>query len=352
MARGSRDSSWLVLRRCLAIIRRVQRGPARWQDLVEAVQQVDPDAYGDATGKPLRKRLENDLRRIREILQVDLYYSRLEGGYIIRDAWIPLLDLPDEDLATLAWLAETFGPDSPQYERIHGLINRLRLFLGVERQAEIVRPRSVPALEALCLRDTDSIPPAIWEQLDRSLEERRWVILEYLSPQNADRRPRKYRVAPQKCYYDSTRGHYYLRGWCLEVTSPEGVTRVERYFYFRIGRIVSIQVLPDMISSSFPRPPRYKVVYELAPEVARLGVSRHREIIGQRVEHRADGSALVQGETENLFFVVQALLQYGPRCRVLGGPELLAEMRRAVREMAKIYADGPDSPTFVGEGVG
>lgn len=348
MARGPRDSPWLVLRRCLAIIRRVQRGPARWQDLVEAVQRKEPDAYGDATGKALRKRLENDLRRIREILGVDLYYSRREGGYIIRDVWLPLLDLPDEDLATLAWLAETFGPDSPQYEQVHGMINRLRLFLGMDRQAEILRCRPVLTVDKLCPRDTDSIPPSIQAQLEQAVKERRWVVLDYVSPQHEDQSPRRHWVAPLQYFYDTTRGHYYLRGWCREITGPEGVNRVDRLLSYRVGRIKGVQILPDVIPSSFPRP-RYRVVYELAPEVARLGVSLHREIIGQQVEPRADGSALVRGETEDLFSVVQMLLRYGDRCRVLGGPELLAEMRRTVREMAKIYAESPDHPTLVGD---
>jgi hypothetical protein len=29
MSRGKRDSQWLVIRRCLSLIRRVQRGPAQ-----------------------------------------------------------------------------------------------------------------------------------------------------------------------------------------------------------------------------------------------------------------------------------------------------------------------------------
>jgi predicted DNA-binding transcriptional regulator YafY len=45
----------------------------------------------------------------------------------------------------------------------------------------------------------------------------------------------------------------------------------------------------------------------------------------------------VRGETHNLFWAVQRLLQYGAGCRVLGGPELRAEMQRVVTEMARLY---------------
>lgn len=338
MSRGSRDSPWLVLRRCLAIIRRVQRGPAQWRELVEAVREQEPEAYGTATGSALRKRLENDLHRIRDCLGIDLYYSRREKGYVIRDLWVPLLDLPDEDLVTLAWLAETFGPESPHHERVHALINRLRLFLGMERQAQVVRYRSLIEME-LRPRDTDSISPSVREQLERALAERRWVAFDYRSPQYADGCFRRHEVAPERCYYDVARGHYYLRGWCKKVTGPEGTTPVDRYITYRLGRMTNVQILPDVLPPHLPRPRRYEVVYELAPEVARLGVSYHPEIIGQQVEYREDGSALVRGETEELFFVVQVLLRYGSRCRVLGGPELLAEMRRTVKEMGKMYEE-------------
>ena len=37
MLRGTRESHWLVIRRCLAIIRRVQRGPARWEELLQEI---------------------------------------------------------------------------------------------------------------------------------------------------------------------------------------------------------------------------------------------------------------------------------------------------------------------------
>lgn len=37
MTRGRRESQWLVMRRCLAIIRRAQRRAASREELIEAV---------------------------------------------------------------------------------------------------------------------------------------------------------------------------------------------------------------------------------------------------------------------------------------------------------------------------
>ena len=101
MSPGRRESEWLVIRRCLAIIQRAQRGPAGRDELIEAVlAQEGPEAYGETKGDALRRRLENDLQRIRENLMVDLRFDHQAGGYAIRDTWLPLLDLPDDELAS------------------------------------------------------------------------------------------------------------------------------------------------------------------------------------------------------------------------------------------------------------
>ncbi|MGQ9627971.1 MAG: hypothetical protein ACUVV0_13835 [Anaerolineae bacterium] len=90
MFRGKRERQWLVLRRCLAIIYRVQRGPATWKELVQAVlAQEGKDAYGGTEGRALYRRLEKDLCRIRKELMVDLYFDRQVGGYVLRDTWLP-----------------------------------------------------------------------------------------------------------------------------------------------------------------------------------------------------------------------------------------------------------------------
>ncbi len=286
--------------------------------------------------------MENDLHRIRGHLGVEVRYSRETGGYIIRELEVPLLDLPDEDLATLGWLMETFGPGAPQHDAVHGLVHRLCLFLGRERRLRVDRYkdryRSTLAVD-LRQRDADAISSDVWERLTRALEERRWIAFDYISPRNPDRQPRRHIVAPVRRYFDPTRGHYYLRGWCQRITGPEGEVYAGRYITYRLGRMSHLRVLPDVLPPQLPRPPRYEVIYELSPFIARQGVSRHPEITVYRIEPQPDGGAIVYGETDDLFWAVQRLLQYGAGCRVRGGPELLAEMRRVVREMAELYRE-------------
>jgi predicted DNA-binding transcriptional regulator YafY len=47
---------------------------------------------------------------------------------------------------------------------------------------------------------------------------------------------------------------------------------------------------------------------------------------------------------DDLFWATKTLLRYGENCEVLEPPELVAEMRRVVAEMARVYGvEGDDT---------
>ena len=341
MPGGRRESHWLVTRRCLAIIRRLQRGPATARELIQAACEAEGvDAYGGAQGIALRKKFEKDRERIRRHLLVDLRFDRGTGRYLIRDLWMPLLDLPDEDLDTIAWLAETFGPEAPRHDQVHGLIDRLRLYLAPERRAVIEQHRMAFTMD-LRRRDEDEITDEVWDKLTRALVSRRRVEFEYLSPQQEDRTPRRHVVDPYECFFDTVRGHFYLRGWCHYTDGPRGRHIHRRYFRYRLGRIRNVRVLPDKLPPAPPVAPRYRVEYVLASHVARLGITRHHGIEIECVDRKDDGRVIVQGTTEDVFWTARTLLHYGPSCRVLGGPELLQEMQALVGKMWELYRGDP-----------
>jgi predicted DNA-binding transcriptional regulator YafY len=342
MSRGRRESEWLVIRRCLAIIYRAQRGPARREELIQAVLlQEGPTAYGEVEGEVLHLRLENDLRRIRKNLGINLYFDQQVGGYVIKDTWLPLLDLPDEDLATIAWLEQTFGHDSPQHDEVHALLGRLRFYLGLERRARIERCRTALVMD-LGQRDEDKILPAVWEGLTRALAQRQRVEFHYRSPQHEDGLPRRHVVDPyEPPRFDTVRGHYYLRGWCHYIVGPPGRQECGEYRDYRLGRMSDLRVLPDRLPPFPPPARRYSVVYELTSEVARLGITHHRRIEIEATERRDDGSVLVRGTTDSVFWAIQSLMHYRYNCRVLGGPEMLREMRATVRKMVQMYTAFP-----------
>jgi predicted DNA-binding transcriptional regulator YafY len=325
----------------LAIIRCVQRGPATREDLLEAMRSVEePDRYGQLQEEDrdaLDLRLDKDLRRIRENLMVDIYYDRQARGYVIKDTWLPLLDLPDEDLDTIAWLEQTFDLESPKHDEIHGLLRRLRLYLDPSRVALIEEARTALDMD-LRRRDEDEIRPDVLQGLRKAYRTGRQVELLYLSPGYEDGQPRRHIVEPYEPYtFDTTRKHYYLRAYCRRVETPEGTDYLDAYRTYRVGRIQQVTVLPQKFSPMVPSASRYEVVYELTPRVARLGVTRQPRIEVRRIERQDDGSAVVYGETESVFWAVQSLLHYGANCKVLGGPRVRREMERVVIEMAALY---------------
>ena len=333
----NRESQWLVIRRCLAIICRLQRGPASKEELLQAVlAQEGPSAYGDAQGRALQRRLENDLARIKYNLGIEIRYSRKDNCYFIRDSDLPLLDLPDDSLRTLAFLEQTFGPGAPMHQEVQALLNTLRSYLAPERRELLERQYVALALE-LGQRDEDEIDPDVWDKLTYALARHLRVEFDYSSPSQKDGVPRRHVVDPYKCYFDAERGHYYLRGWCHYTVGPPGRFEQHRYFRYRLGRMANLKVLPDKLPPSPPPAPRYQVVYELKPQVARFGITRHPVIEITKVEKRDDGSALVYGETEDVFWAVRSLLHYGPLCRILGGPEMLREVKAIVKAMAELY---------------
>jgi len=219
---------------------------------------------------------------------------------------------------------------------VHALLGRLRFYLSPARRGEIERSRTALVVD-LERRDEDEIPRGVWEALTKALVERRRVALAYRSPQQADGVPRRHVVDPYERFFDTVRGHYYLKGWCHHTDGPLGRYGQRRYFFYRVGRITELEILPDKLPPLAPRARRYAVEYELAPAVARLGVTRHRQIEVAEVEQRAGGSAVVRGETESVFWAVRTLLHYGANCRVVGGVEMAREMRRVVGEMGELY---------------
>lgn len=335
MVGGTRESTWLVARRCLAIIRRVQRGPATREELVEAVlAQEGEDAYGRVDGEALDTKIEKDLQRTRDRLYIDVYHDPDVGGYVIQDIWRPLLDLPNEDLATIAWLEQTFGPQTPQHDDIQAFLGRLRSYLDIDRRREIRRQREQVAID-LSRRDEDTIDPDVISKIEDAMHRRVRIAFEYYAPGREDEQPRRHIIDPYERHFE--RGHHYLRGYCRSIDGPEGQYEPRAWYTYRLGRITEVTVLSQKLPPMPPPARTYDVVYELAPVIAQGGISSHHAIEIQAVEERDDGSALVRGTTTDLFAAVQALMRYRHNCKVIGGPRMVRRMKEVVQKMANMY---------------
>ena len=336
MSYGRKESSWLVIRRCLAIARRLIRGPASGQELIAFVRhQVDAEAYSQNPSAE-RWAFKHDRGRLWHKLGARWEYEQDTDHYVLTSPGeIAVLDLPDDHLAALNVLYSTFEEhESPQVP-VKPLLDHLVGLLPGERQRTLARLAQVMRVEMPEL-DQRRIPPRVWDTVERATRQRRRLAFNYYSPQQADRRPRYWVVAPVELRF--RRGHWYLRCWQVYWRSHLGEGHESRYRQFRLQYIAAderLEVLPTKVAVEHRRPPRYFVHYLLKPPVGRGDISRHfEEMI---VEQQPDGSALVKGFCDDAWDAVRTLLGYGQNCIVLGGDEVLRLMRKRVGGMAENY---------------
>ncbi len=338
--RRSRDSEWMTMRRCLALLQRLLRGPATKAELMTAVRdQVGDEAYltNPSTGRS--SAFEKDInQRLPEHLGVEVRFDRSSGAYKLAAlSGLPGFDLSDDALAALAFLEDTFQAGAPHHEKVLALHNHLHACLPEARRRELARQRVALRVDLRRL-DAGVIAPVVEERVERAITSRRLLRFSYRSPLYEDGLPRRHTVEPYELTFDTQRRHQYLYAFCRQTDGPEGSQDVRQYIHYRLDRILAdgIEVLESKLAPTGPRGKRYQLVYRLAPAVARLGeVTQHFEEMQVTLE--ADGSAEVRAETGNLFFAVRTLLHYGQNCQVLGGPEALREMRAIVQEMARLY---------------
>lgn len=343
MTQGKRESEWHVLRRCLAIIRRIQRGPASWPELAEAVRLWEhPAAYGELAGAALQHEIQRDLRRIRDRLFINVRYNRQLQGYEFRreDAAWPLLDLPDEDLAIMTWLEQSFAANTPKHQEVSQFLRRLRGYLSEERLAALAHQRTLLHLN-LGQRDTGDVPPELLDRLGQACDRRQMVEVMYDSLECEPGFLERHRLRIYELpYFDTERGHFYLRAWCEHFDYRGRRDYFQDYRYYRLDRVQQMEVLPLKINSPAPAPTKIPVVYRLSPAIARHELNYSSVITIETVETEPEGAKLVTGYTASVFWATRFLLHYGEACTVLGGQALRAEMERIVKEMARNYSVG------------
>ena len=98
-----------VLRRGLAILRRLMRGPASRQDLLDAVREAWAPRLTAPTGERPNACFKNDRAALRKALEVEIADHRRAGMYHLLGmggtAW---LDLGDEELKAIGRLYNAF----------------------------------------------------------------------------------------------------------------------------------------------------------------------------------------------------------------------------------------------------
>lgn len=335
--RGDRRPQEEVLERCYALLLRLMRGPATTQELAETVQTSAAACGETLPESAVHRRFEEDRRRLRQWFNAEITYNRRTDAYALTDVSRAWLDLPDDALRGLAFLKATFGQDSAVMQAdVLRLIEYLQMLLPRQRRHEIDRERGL--IEArLTPRDADDIPDGLLEQLGLICSQRRYLEFDYIAASNQDNIPRRHLVEPLRCLFDEAQGHYYLQAFNLETSGPKGRHVHNEIRHYRVGRIRNLKALPTHFPENNRRLPRYELVYELSPQVARRGVTQH---FSESIVHeQPDGSATVHAISHDLFFDLRRLLHYGASCRVIGGEAAVKEMKLLVERLYRRYQE-------------
>jgi len=325
------------IQRSLAILRYLQRAPATKTTLIDYVLvEVEVDAYPDEA-KAASRRFERDIERLRD-WGVEIVTGPGHEYHLQSYGAFSPVSLDDAELSTLAFLSETFAASAPQAEAVQHLLRRVLDWLPVGQRSAVGLKRQRLRVD-LRRRDDDFISVPVQAAVEKAHDERRQLRFWYLSPGQADGKPRQHTVEPWHLHFDTMRRHLYLDAYRLRVIGPLGEWSQPRWQKYRLGRILpdAIEVLPDKLPPTPPKRPRHELEYLLAPEIARLGqVSHHFDDMTVHPPD-ADGWVRVTARTDDLFAAVQVLLSYGARCRVIGGAEARQVMEENIAALAKIY---------------
>lgn len=332
--RGDRNASWLVLQRGLAIVRRLLRGPATKAELLDAVRlAVGPGAYSEVAAAAAHA-LKNDRAALATHLGIHVTFDRPLNCYRLASMGdTPWLDLDDDALAAIATIYTTFASGGPESERVRAFLDQIAALLPPERLARIQRPAV-----SILLRDLDERPaaPRVFETVQRAVAQQRRLGFHYSAAAPGQREARYHEVEPHEIVFRE--GHYYLECFDLYSRSAQGQVTHNQYRRLRLQGIVDddmLRLLPERLPPGRPRRRSYPVRYRLAAPAVHHGVSRH--FTDMQVEKLADGAAIVAGTTNDPWEAARTLLHYGDSCTVLGGDEVLREMRKIVAAMAKNY---------------
>ena len=323
---GDKRSSWLTFQRRLALLRRLMRGPASLAELrATAEAELGPDTYPGNAEVALR----HDIGALRDEFGCAVRFRPGEGYTLTEAGFLALIDLPDSDLATLAFLGAIFARGTlPNADAVAHLLEHLAALLPEERRSRLQASRDSLEYPATLGATAQEVLHTV-----RRVVGRQMISFTYTSSFSGPDMAVLHRVAPVALLHRD--GHSYLHGYCHE---SDGALR-QKYHHYRLDRIVadSLRVLPERLPREMPRAKQAVIRYTLGPLVAQQ--RDHALWFGDsRVTVHADGAAEIIATTDDLWQARQYLLRYREHCTVHEPPELVAMMREAIERMARVYA--------------
>lgn len=330
---AKRGSEWVSFLRALALLKRLMEGPATNEELIQSVLDiVGADAYPSAPSARFH-RFKHDRDNLKKRLGVGYVHDPKTQLYILNDAGpFGRVRLLPPMLRALSILSRQYDNAVGDLAGVRDLVQQIIGWLPPETRLQIEASSEELTLDFEQDVDRSEISKRVWETINRALNQHRKLTFNYLSPRHTDRKPVFHELAPYQVRFQD--GHWYLRGYSLN----PGSQGESSFLRFRISYILDderLRVSPTKVETRHRQPPRFPVYYRLAPEIGRGEIS-HR-FAEMQITRNDDGSAEIRAVTDDVWDAARTLLAYGESCIVLGGADLLREMQRRVKQMAKNY---------------
>lgn len=339
-----RGSEWRSFRRCLALVRRLLKGPATPSELIRFVLEAEGETAYPASKSAREKAFKRDRESLRARLEVEYQYSPSKGIYtLINPGPLFRTELSDSSLHALAILKQTFDSQMGDHSEIQKFLDELTATLPLEKRQYLEDPTLPIDLALLQTIDPNGISDRVWKTAWRAVKTHRKLAFNYLSPAYQDSRVVFHEVQPYRIQYQW--GHWYLLAYRLLRRDQEGQEdRQGAHLRYRLSYLLDddqLSISPTVMREP-PKPPRYQVHYRLLPPLSRGVVSRHfNDMLVQTLE---DGSLEVTGWCDDDWQAGRILLSYGQYCVVLGGDEVRAWMGRTVQGMSENYPELMKNP--------
>jgi len=314
-----------VLSRALIILAALQEDDFARDDLIARVQAgLGEAAYGDAPEDAFLR----DIKWL-HILGFEVAWMPDAGRYHLEAGNNPLvrLKLAPDELHVLSLLRRAFER-TPYAGDVASFVNRIASHLTQKQQAQI--NQAVPVSVLIPMLDDIEPHRLTLQKAQEAIRQRRQLEFEYRS--RTSEKTKRHVVTVYNSL-ELREGHVYF-----QAHSDQSDSDLE----FRLDRVVpgTAKLLPTKVATTDkPRHPlrlRYRLSREFAGQGATRRFRNHQE------GRQEDGSLIVTAEIDEseLFWTSKTLLKYGASCVALEPPELVAEMKRVVAQMARNYGAG------------
>jgi predicted DNA-binding transcriptional regulator YafY len=336
-----RGSEWTSLKRCLAIVQRLQQGPATSLELFGYVLSALDEAAYPSSVSAREKAFKRDRENLKKRLGVKIQYSASTKKYTLAESSeLFRLKLSVEGLRAISILSNSFEGHVGSYTEIKDLLSDVVPRLSNEDQRNLESMGSHIYLDLLGDVDPNHLSKKVWVAVWKAVKSHRKLAFNYRSPRYEDQNARYQEVVPYRIQYQS--GHWYLRAYRLLYKDSVGIHHTASHVKYRLSYLLeddALTILPQKMPSP-PAPPRYFVQYRLLPPLSNGIISQRFDEM--QVKKLEDDSVLVSGFCEDVFEAGRILLTYGEYCIVTGGEEMLKWMKNTIEGMAENYLTEKD----------